>query len=92
MYDVKQIVWRAVDVISARQCRAARGALGWSQGELADRARVSRSMIVDFEKGTRMPIEATIGSVRDALETAGMTFVFGGDGVAGVLFDQSDGD
>ena len=33
------------------QCRAARGLLGWSQSQLADRANVSRTTIANFEAG-----------------------------------------
>jgi DNA-binding XRE family transcriptional regulator len=36
-------------ILLPAQCRAARGLLSWSQGELADRAGVSRSTVKDFE-------------------------------------------
>ncbi|WP_280948385.1 helix-turn-helix domain-containing protein [Mesorhizobium jarvisii] len=43
------------DAISVQQCRAARAMLGWSQGDLAEAAAVSRTTIVDFERSIRIP-------------------------------------
>lgn len=41
-------------VITPEQCRAARGLLGWSQGELADNAGLTKLTISSFERGGAM--------------------------------------
>jgi transcriptional regulator with XRE-family HTH domain len=71
--------------ISPAQSRAARGWLGWSQGELAKRASVSLSTVQDFERGQRTPISNNMAAIRGALETAGVRLVFDRKGAAGVL-------
>ena len=50
----------------------ARSALGWSQGELARRAGVSRGTIADFERGFSEPRLATLRRLLAALENAGV--------------------
>jgi transcriptional regulator with XRE-family HTH domain len=62
-------------MISPEQCRAARGWLGWTQQELARRARVGLSTVKDFEKGERKTIVATATAIRRAIETAGVRLV-----------------
>lgn len=67
--------------ISAAQSRAARGLLGWSQNDLADRSKVGRASIADFESGKRTPYERTLAELRAALEAAGVIFIAeNGDG------------
>ena len=61
-------------VISAAQLRAARGLLGWSQGDLAEAAKVGRATITDFEAGKREPYARTLDDLRAALEWAGVEF------------------
>lgn len=61
--------------ISAQQCRAARGILGWSQSELCEAADVTRKTLSDFEAGKTTPYKDTVGRIRDALESAGVVFV-----------------
>jgi ribosome-binding protein aMBF1 (putative translation factor) len=60
------------------QCRAARGWLDWSRGELAQRAKVSLSTVADFEKRRRTPIANNLEAMRRALEAAGVEFTNGG--------------
>ena len=56
-------------------CRAARALLDWTQGDLAERAQVSRSTIRDFE-GKRHDIHrSTATQLRIAFETAGVSFI-----------------
>lgn len=67
--------------MSPQQCRAARGWLGLSQGELAKAAGVSLSTVRDFEKGRRVPIGNNLSAIRAALEGRGIRFT--SDGIAG---------
>ena len=71
-------------VLSAAQVRAARGLLGWSQGELAAAAKVGRATIADFEAGKREPYPRTLDDLRVALEAAGVEFIPENGGDSGV--------
>ncbi|WP_352549007.1 helix-turn-helix transcriptional regulator [Mesorhizobium sp. M0027] len=64
-----------MSLISVEQCRGARAMLGWSQGELAVAAGVSRATIVDFERGARIPHRNNLDAIRSALEAAGVEFI-----------------
>ena len=55
--------------------RAARALLGLRQDQLADRAGISRQMIVRIEKGDLGVSMRTIDKVRTALEIGGIEFV-----------------
>ena len=72
--------------ITAAQCRAARGMLGWSRDVLTERSRVSKRTIVDFERGARSPHASTLFAIRTAFETAGITFIDENGGGAGLRF------
>jgi transcriptional regulator with XRE-family HTH domain len=61
--------------ITVGQLRAARGLIGWSQTDLAEKSGVSRPTIADFEAGKREPYPRTIETLRAALEAAGVVFV-----------------
>jgi len=61
--------------VSAAQSRAARGLLGWSQQELADRAAVGVATVYQLESGRSAPRRATLTVVRQALEAAGVIFI-----------------
>jgi transcriptional regulator with XRE-family HTH domain len=58
--------------------------LGWSQGELAASAKVSRPTVVDFERGARMPHQNNLSALRSALEAAGVEFIPENGGGPGV--------
>jgi transcriptional regulator with XRE-family HTH domain len=62
--------------LSPEQSRAARGWLGWSQHELAERARVGLSTIKDFESSKRTPIANNLDAIQRAFEAAGIVLSF----------------
>jgi len=62
------------DYISTAQVRAARALLGWTQQELANRAKVAPSTIADFERGKRIPVSNNLDAIRAALESNGIAF------------------
>lgn len=70
---------------SARQVRAARGLLDWSQGDLSIRANVPRNSLNRFERGLTDTKLATVEAIRRTLENAGVEFMVGtkrrGEGV-----------
>ncbi|GAB5431050.1 MAG: helix-turn-helix transcriptional regulator [Epibacterium sp.] len=59
------------------QCRAARALIGLTQTELAQRAEIGLSTIVDFEKERRKVSSATIESLRNSLQEIGIVFLCG---------------
>jgi predicted transcriptional regulator len=62
-------------MISARQIRAARALLGWSQQELADRAIVSTNALMRLERGKVDSRLSTLQSVERALSRGGIEFI-----------------
>jgi transcriptional regulator with XRE-family HTH domain len=60
--------------MSPEQARAARSWLGWTQAELAERARVGLSTVKDYEGGKRTPIANNLEAMQRALEKAGIGF------------------
>ena len=74
-------------MITARQSRAARAFLGWTQQELADKALVSLTALkrLESEKDLRV-YESTEDQVRRVFEDAGITFLHSDKG-EGVLID-----
>ena len=69
-------------MISAAQIRAARGLLGISATELAERSGVDWATVQRFESAAGVPKSrsGTIARVKDALEAAGVVFI--GDPIA----------
>jgi len=63
---------------TAKQVRAARALLAWSQQELAKTAGVAASTVADFERGQRTPVPNNAEAIRTALTRAGVTFLPGG--------------
>ena len=62
-------------MITARQIRAGRALLDWSQQELADRAVLSRNAIAKLERGEVDPRASTLQAVRRVLEKGGIIFM-----------------
>lgn len=65
--------------MTAGHLRAARGLIGWTQEQLAEKSGVSRSTIADFEAGTRIPYARTLDAIQDALVDAGVDFIVAND-------------
>lgn len=61
-------------ILTARQCRAARAGLEMSAGDLAKEAGVARMTISRFETGQTELIAATAQVLRNAFERRGVTF------------------
>jgi transcriptional regulator with XRE-family HTH domain len=73
-------------VITIEQIRAARGLLGWSQTELASRATLSVPTVKRLEGGFGPKVsDAACAKLQKALEAAGIKFIDGAGGDAGVL-------
>jgi transcriptional regulator with XRE-family HTH domain len=70
------------------QCRAARGLLNWTQGQLASLAGVSRSTIKDFECHRHALHRATESLLVTALENGGVHLLSDGAGGPGVRLRQ----
>ena len=71
-------------MITARQSRAARALLGWSQETLAEKARVSLTALKRLESESELRVyESTRDQVRRALEAHGIVLLTTdkGDGV-----------
>jgi len=62
-------------MITAAQCRAARGLLGWSQHDLAREARIGIVTVHQMERGITEPRRATQDVVRRAFEKGGVEFI-----------------
>lgn len=63
-------------MITARQSRAARALLGWTQETLADKARISLTSLKRLESENRLEVyESTRDQVRRALEAAGIVIL-----------------
>jgi transcriptional regulator with XRE-family HTH domain len=71
-------------MITAAQCRAARGLLGWSQLDLAKLAGVGVVTIHQLESNASQPRRATVDVVRRAFESAGVEFIDKNGGGPGV--------
>ncbi len=76
-----------IDIISPEQCRAARGFLNWSQEELAEKVRVGKTAIGDFEREKTIPYKKTLEDIKKAFEDAGIELVNGGNGQSVKLLD-----
>lgn len=72
--------------ITPAQCRAARALLEWTRDDLSAHSEVSKSSLIDFERGTRSPYNRTLAAVQQALEDAGIEFIPQNGGGPGVRF------
>ena len=76
-------------MITARQSRAARALLGWTQETLADKARVSLTALKRLESESGLDVyETTRDQVRRALEAAGIVLLSTDKGQGVLLVDE----
>ncbi len=76
-------------MITARQSRAARALLGWTQETLADKARVSLTALKRLESEADLEVyESTRDQVRRALEAAGIVLLLTARGRGVLLVDD----
>ena len=73
-------------MITASQCRAARGLLDWTQQELADAAQVGVATVRIFEGEAAQTRPAILAALRRALELAGVEFIDENGGGLGVRY------
>ncbi|WP_296739726.1 helix-turn-helix domain-containing protein [Mesorhizobium sp.] len=79
-------------MITARQSRAARALLGWTQETLADKARTSLTSLKRLESGNGLAVyESTRDQVRRALEAAGIVFLSTERGEGVLLVKKREG-
>lgn len=71
-------------MITAAQCRAARGLMNWTQDDLAKAAKVGIVTVRQFEAGNAEPRNSTLVVISQALEGAGVEFIPQNGGGPGV--------
>jgi transcriptional regulator with XRE-family HTH domain len=72
------------------QLRAARGLVGWSQRDLAERSGMDINTVKNFEQGRSNPGRSTLIAWRNAFAAAGVMFLDDDEGYgAGVRFRKS---
>lgn len=76
-----------VDMTPA-QSRAARALLEINQSDLAEKAGLGLSTIVDYEKRRRVVSPEAIAAIEQAFERAGIYFIEENGGGAGVRFSK----
>jgi len=77
-------------MITARQTRAARALLGWSQETLADKALVSLTALKRLESQNDLKVhEATRDQIRRALEDNGIVFLSSDQGEGVTLVQRN---
>lgn len=64
-------------MITPRQCRAARGLLGYTQADLAKKAGMSKTGLNNFESGKSSMKSTTQKALKKALEDSGIDFTKG---------------
>ncbi|MFG1303011.1 helix-turn-helix transcriptional regulator [Xanthobacter autotrophicus] len=79
-------------MITARQSRAARALLGWTQETLAEKARVSLTALKRLESESGLDVyETTRDQVRRAFEGEGVVFLNSGQGMGVLLVRDRTG-
>jgi transcriptional regulator with XRE-family HTH domain len=76
-------------MITAEQCRAARGLLNWKQQDLAHHAGIGVVTVHQLEAGTSKQRRATLDVIRRAFERAGVEFIDANGGGPGVRLREN---
>ena len=77
-------------MITARQARAARALLGWTQEMLAEKALVSLTALKRLESESGLEVfESTCDQIRRALEAAGIVFLSSDRGEGVMIVDDT---
>ena len=71
-------------MVTAAQCRAARGLLDWSQQDVAGHAGIGIVTVRQVEAGSTSPRRATLIVLKQAFERAGVEFIDENGGGPGV--------
>jgi transcriptional regulator with XRE-family HTH domain len=81
-------------VLTAQQIRAARGALGWSVRELAERTGVGTATIsrYEFADAVLRSRKDNLEKIKSALEAAGIEFIGSPDDGPGIRIHSQDRD
>ncbi|ODT67025.1 MAG: hypothetical protein ABS75_25950 [Pelagibacterium sp. SCN 63-23] len=62
-------------LLSAAQCRGARGMLTWTMEDLSARAGIARRTLQDFESERRVPHVRNLERITSTFNEAGITFL-----------------
>lgn len=73
--DISGAVVYVPRVITAKQIRAARAMVGWTQDKLASEAGLSLAVVNNVERDVTDPRRSTINAIQMALENAGVEFL-----------------
>ncbi|MBO6768973.1 MAG: helix-turn-helix transcriptional regulator [Erythrobacter sp.] len=78
--------------LTAQQIKAARGALGWSVQDLADRTGVGTATISRYELAAKVPRSRkdNLQRIRAAFETAGIEFIGSPDNRPGIRMGKPE--
>lgn len=77
-----------VETLTPAQCRAGRALLDMTQPNLAERAGLGLSTIVDFERSRRVVPPETAQLIRNTLEKLGVEFIDENGGGPGVRLQK----
>ena len=72
-------------MITAKQSRAARALLNWSQADLARASGLGWATVARLERSAHNTREEKAQAIQTALEAAGIEFIERDDGAVGVL-------
>jgi predicted transcriptional regulator len=75
-------------MITPKQCRMARAAVGWTTRQLAMASEVGEATVKRFERGLVDANRSTNAAMRQAFEKAGIEFIPENGGGAGVRFKK----